>query len=62
MTEESPFKRLSPEPSRKNTATQKRETAQSYKPYVEPPSTLAEGLPAWNLEPPGEMVRRHEKK
>lgn len=27
--------------------------------YVEPNSAFAEGLPAWNIEPPQVMVRRH---
>lgn len=27
--------------------------------YVEPNSAFAEGLPAWSIEPPQAMVRRH---
>lgn len=27
--------------------------------YVEPNSAFAEGLPAWSIEPPQVMVRRH---
>lgn len=27
--------------------------------YVEPQSAFAEGLPAWSIEPPQVMVRRH---
>lgn len=29
------------------------------KKYVEPQSAFAEGLPAWSIEPPQVMVRRH---
>lgn len=29
------------------------------KPYVEPESVFAQGLPAWSLEPPQVVVRRH---
>lgn len=32
---------------------------ESVKEYAEPVSAFAEGLPAWDIEPPHIMVRRH---
>lgn len=35
------------------------ETEKRAKAYVEPSNAFAEGLPAWSIEPPQLMVRRH---
>lgn len=35
------------------------ETPEKVTKYVEPRSAFAEGLPAWSIEPPQVMVRRH---
>lgn len=43
------------------TCVEKAEETPNTKPvkYEEPVSVFAQGLPAWNLEPPQVMVRRH---
>lgn len=58
---ESPFKRIdggAPDPKKSSAPLSK---VSPQKPYEDPSSVFAEGLPEWNLDPPGDMIRRHER-